>query len=142
MDNAESCWSVCEDCKGQGKKSQRIRKKVRLRYQRELDLFEKTKGAEVTPIRPKGHLRTCINCSGSGLIPSAQHPIPDTENYPHVAIIGGGIGGTALAVACLHRGIPFTLYERDSNFNDRSQGYGLTLQQASKEIKALIISRE
>jgi hypothetical protein len=36
--------------------------------------------------------------------------IPDTENYPHVAIIGGGIGGVALAVACLHRGfrLPFT----------------------------------
>jgi hypothetical protein len=33
----------------------------------------------------------------------------DTENYPHVAIIGG-IGGVALAVACLHRGfrLPFT----------------------------------
>jgi thioredoxin reductase len=26
-------------------------------------------------------------------------------HYPHVAIIGGGIGGVALAVACLHRGI-------------------------------------
>jgi 2-polyprenyl-6-methoxyphenol hydroxylase-like FAD-dependent oxidoreductase len=54
-----------------------------------------------------------------------------------VAIIGGGIGGVALAVACSHRGIPFTLYERDSGFNARSQGYGLTLQQASKEIEGL-----
>jgi 2-polyprenyl-6-methoxyphenol hydroxylase-like FAD-dependent oxidoreductase len=42
-----------------------------------------------------------------------------------------------LAVACLHRGIPFTLYERDTNFNARSQGYGLTLQQASKAIEGL-----
>jgi 2-polyprenyl-6-methoxyphenol hydroxylase-like FAD-dependent oxidoreductase len=41
----------------------------------------------------------------------------------------------ALAVACLHRGIPFTLYERDENFEARSQGYGLTLQQASKAIE-------
>jgi 2-polyprenyl-6-methoxyphenol hydroxylase-like FAD-dependent oxidoreductase len=40
-------------------------------------------------------------------------------------------------VACLHRGIPFTLYERDSNFEARSQGYGLTLQQASKAIEGL-----
>ncbi|MDH5825529.1 FAD-dependent oxidoreductase [Sphingobacterium faecium] len=54
-----------------------------------------------------------------------------------MAIIGGGIGGVALAVACLHRGIPFTLYERDSDFNARSQGYGLTLQQASKAIAGL-----
>lgn len=35
----------------------------------------------------------------------------------------------------MHRRIPFTLYERDSNFDARSQGYGLTLQQASKAIK-------
>jgi 2-polyprenyl-6-methoxyphenol hydroxylase-like FAD-dependent oxidoreductase len=37
----------------------------------------------------------------------------------------------------LHRGIPFTLYERDDNFEARSQGYGLTLQQASKAIEGL-----
>jgi 2-polyprenyl-6-methoxyphenol hydroxylase-like FAD-dependent oxidoreductase len=54
-----------------------------------------------------------------------------------VAIIGGGIGGVALAVACLHRGIPFTLYERDNSFDARSQGYGLTLQQASKALSGL-----
>jgi 2-polyprenyl-6-methoxyphenol hydroxylase-like FAD-dependent oxidoreductase len=53
-----------------------------------------------------------------------------------VAIIGGGIGGVALAVAFLHRGIPFTIYERDNSFDARSQGYGLTLQQASKAIEA------
>ena len=63
------------------------------------------------------------------MISSENPPIPDVENYPHVAIIGGGIGGVALAVACLHRGIPFTLYERDANFEARTQGYGLTLQQ-------------
>ncbi len=89
------------------------------------------------PVRPKGHLELCLNCTGSGLIPSASYPVPDKENYPHVAIIGGGIGGVALAVACLHRGIPFTLYERDSGFDARSQGYGLTLQQASKAIEGL-----
>jgi 2-polyprenyl-6-methoxyphenol hydroxylase-like FAD-dependent oxidoreductase len=78
-----------------------------------------------------------LNCAGSGLIPATNPPAVDTENYPHVAIIGGCIGGVALAVACLHRGIPFTLYERDSGFNARSQGYGLTLQQASKAIEGL-----
>ena len=88
------------------------------------------------PIRPKGHLESCVNCKGSGLIRSTDNPVADKENYPHLAIIGAGIGGVALAVACLHRGIPFTLYERDNNFDDRSQGYGLTLQQASKAIQA------
>lgn len=41
----------------------------------------------------------------------------------------------ALALACLHRGIPYTLYERDASFDVRSQGYGLTLQQASKALE-------
>jgi len=41
----------------------------------------------------------------------------------------------ALAIACLHRGIPYELYERDETFDARSQGYGLTLQQASKALE-------
>lgn len=137
MENEESCWTVCEECQGHGKKRRRLRKKVRLRYQLELDQFEKAKGEGIAPVRPKGHIYSCANCSGSGLIRSAKLPIPDEANFPHVAIIGGGIGGVALAVACLHRGIPFTLYERDINFEARSQGYGLTLQQASKAIEGL-----
>jgi salicylate hydroxylase len=135
--NKEDNWAICQGCQGRGKRSRRLRKKVRLRYQRELDEFEKTKGEGPAPVRPKGHLDDCLNCGGSGLIPSASHSVANKENYPHVAIIGGGISGSALAVACLHRGIPFTLYERDSGFDTRSQGYGLTLQQASKAIKGL-----
>lgn len=135
--NNESNWIICPECQGRGKKSRGIPKKVRLRYQIAFDQFEKTNGEGTAPVLPKGHLYSCLNCSGSGLVPSASPPIADTENYPHVAIIGAGIGGVALAVACLHRGIPFTLYERDSNFDNRSQGYGLTLQQASKAIEGL-----
>lgn len=134
-ENESASWTVCPECQGHGKKSQRLSKKVRLRYQTALNQFEKTKGEGTAPIRPKAHLSLCLNCSGSGLLPSASPPTADIENYPHVAIIGGGIGGVALAVACLHRGIPFTLYERDNNFDARSQGYGLTLQQASKAIE-------
>jgi 2-polyprenyl-6-methoxyphenol hydroxylase-like FAD-dependent oxidoreductase len=130
-------WTICLECQGRGKKSQRISKKVRLRYQMELDQFEKKNGDGIVPVRPKAHLNSCLNCSGSGLVHAASSPVADKENYPHVAIIGAGIGGVALAVACLHRGIPFTLYERDNNFEARSQGYGLTLQQASKAIEGL-----
>nr|WP_315153988.1 NAD(P)/FAD-dependent oxidoreductase [uncultured Flavobacterium sp.] len=136
-ENESACWTVCPECQGRGKKSQRLSKKVRLRYQTALDQFEKTNREGTAPVRPKAHKTLCMNCSGSGLLPSASPPIADIENYPHVAIIGGGIGGVALAVACLHRGIPFTLYERDNNFDARSQGYGLTLQQASKAIEGL-----
>jgi len=130
-------WVTCEECLGHGQKRKRLRKKVRLSYQRALEQFEKTDNDGTAPVRPKGHLYDCLNCSGTGLIKSANSPQADTENYPHVAIIGGGIGGVALAIACKHRGIPFTLYERDSGFDARSQGYGLTLQQASKAIEAL-----
>jgi 2-polyprenyl-6-methoxyphenol hydroxylase-like FAD-dependent oxidoreductase len=135
--NEEGSWTICQECQGRGKKSRGLSDKARRHYQMAFDQFEKTKGEGIAPVRPKGHLHSCLNCSGSGLLHSASHPVVDKENYPHVAIIGGGIGGVALAVACLHRGIPFTLYERDSNFDARSQGYGLTLQQASKAIEGL-----
>ncbi len=137
VENERASWTICLECQGRGKKSQRLSKKVRLRYQMAFDQFEKTKGEGTAPVRPKGHLYSCLNCCGSGLLPSDSPPITDKENFPHLAIIGAGIGGVALAVACLHRGIPFTLYERDTNFDARSQGYGLTLQQASKAVEGL-----
>ncbi|WP_417953602.1 FAD-dependent monooxygenase [Flavobacterium sp. LS2R12] len=135
--NKEISWTMCPECQGRGKKSRGLTKKARLQYQIALDQFEKTNGEGSIPALPKGHLHSCPKCSGSGLIPAVNSPMADQENYPHLAIIGGGIGGVALAVACLHRGIPFTLYERDDNFEARSQGYGLTLQQASKAIEGL-----
>jgi len=127
-------WVVCQSCKGNGKRKKSIRKKTRLNYQAALAQYEKTNCEGNAPIPPKGQIYTCLECKGSGLVGSDNHPLTDNENYPHVAIIGGGIGGIALAVACLHRGIPFTLYERDSGFEARSQGYALTLQQASKAL--------
>ena len=137
VENKQASWTICQECQGRGKKSRGLSDKARRSYRIELDQFKKMKGEGTVPVPPKGHLYTCLNCSGSGLLSSATPPIPNKENYPNVAIIGGGIGGVALAVACLHRGIPFTLYERDNNFEARSQGYGLTLQQASKAIEGL-----
>jgi salicylate hydroxylase len=133
--NIETCWTVCVECQGRGKVSKRSRKYVRLRHQQAMEAFEKNQGSGAVPVRPKSNLQPCENCDASGLIRSSDFPIADTENYPDIAIIGGGIGGMALAVACLHRGIPFTLFERDSSFDSRSQGYGLTLQQASRALK-------
>ena len=137
MNNKDSSLTSCPECQGRGKKSRGLSKKMRDRYQMELDHFEKTNQEGTAPVPPKGHLYSCLICSGSGLVAAANSPIPDEVTFPHIAIIGGGIGGVALAVACLHRGIPFTLYERDANFDARSQGYGLTLQQASKAIEGL-----
>lgn len=137
MENKESYWTICPECHGRGRKNLRLRKNARHRYQIAINEFEKTQSEGKASVRPKVAQYLCDNCSGSGLIPATSHPIADSKKYPHVAIIGAGIGGVALAVACLHRGIPFTLYERDSSFDTRSQGYGLTLQQASNAIKGL-----
>jgi 2-polyprenyl-6-methoxyphenol hydroxylase-like FAD-dependent oxidoreductase len=143
MKNEVANWTVCEECQGRGKKSKGLGKKAKGNYLAALSEFEKSGSAGLPPVRPKGQLYICAKCSGSGLTLSALPLIADTNNYPHVAIIGGGIGGVALAVACMHRRIPFTLYERDNNFDARSQGYGLTLQQASKAMQALgIVSLE
>lgn len=136
-------WTICQECLGRGKKSRRLSKKIRLDYQKAFDQFEKTNEEGIAPVRPKAPLYSCSNCNGSGLVSSDTLPQADHENYPHIAIVGAGIGGVALAVACLHRKIPFTLYERDINFEARSQGYGLTLQQASKAIAGFgIVSLE
>ncbi len=137
MESKEAYWTICTECYGRGKKDLKLRKNARHRYQIAIKEFEQNKIEGKISVRPKITQYLCDNCKGSGLIPASCHPIPDLENYPHVAIIGGGIGGVALAVACLHRGIPFTLYERDSSFDARAQGYGLTLQQASNAIKGL-----
>jgi 2-polyprenyl-6-methoxyphenol hydroxylase-like FAD-dependent oxidoreductase len=121
LENSVTNWTVCQNCKGQGKKNRKQPKK---------SLIQKES------IVSKNEQISCKKCLGSGLIASANFPQIDAENYPNIAIVGGGIGGVALAVACLHRGIPFKLFERDKSFSDRSQGYGLTLQQASKAMKS------
>lgn len=125
-------WSVCIKCNGTGKIKQRVRKKKRSKFE--------NNPSDIAAVSAKIPLQPCLNCFGSGLIASEKQTVPNTDEFPHIAIIGGGIGGTALAVACLHRGIPFTIYERDSSFNARSQGYGLTLQQASKAMEEFGIS--
>lgn len=140
QDKIHANWTICTTCKGCGKKSRGVSKKAKQQYQTALKQFEENNRSGILPEYPKGTLHTCVNCSGSGLQRSEFPTKADPKNLPNVAIIGGGIGGVALAVACLHRGIPFTLYERDANFEARSQGYGLTLQQASKALKSFGIT--
>ncbi|MBM6551481.1 FAD-dependent monooxygenase [Marinomonas ostreistagni] len=131
---------MCGDCQGRGKRPVKIRKKTRLAYQQALAAFERGELGIDAPEPPQPHLESCPVCAGSGLVESLTPMAMDPERLPHVAIIGAGIGGMALAVACRHRGIPFTLYERDLSFDARSQGYGLTLQQASRAISGIGIT--
>ncbi len=131
-------WTVCSVCHGAGRKSRKPSKKIQRRYQRALLATEKEKASD-PPKPPVAHIDDCTQCRGSGLKASTATTLLNTS-YPSIAIIGGGIGGLALAVACRHRGIPCTIYERDENFDQRSQGYGLTMQQASKALAGFGLS--
>lgn len=137
MSDNPAHWTTCSKCKGLGKVKRRLRKSVRNHYRHKLAAFEQSKTLGTPPSLPKAHFDPCTDCKGTGLIASDLRPPANNEQYPHVAIVGAGIGGVALAVACMHRQIPFTLFERDHRFDARAQGYGLTLQQASPVIKAL-----
>ena len=134
MKNEQTFFKFCPDCNGTGKQKRRIKKKIQLRYQKALEVYEQSNFEGIEPIRPEGTFSSCPDCSGSGIIAAENFPVSE-DHFPHVAIIGAGIGGIALAIGCLHRGIPFTIFERDASFNDRSQGYGLTLQQARKTLE-------
>lgn len=56
---------------------------------------------------------------------------------PLVVIIGCGLGGAALALALQHRSVRVRVFERDASCSARAQGFGLTLQQANKALRAL-----
>eukprot|EP01134_Creolimax_fragrantissima_P006928 CFRG6928T1 len=55
----------------------------------------------------------------------------------NVVVVGAGIGGTALALALQQRNFNVQVYEKDFSFNERSQGYGLTLQQGARIMSKL-----
>lgn len=129
-------WTICLGCQGQGKLLRGPSKRRRRLYKRQLHSFEIDPQNYLAPKPLTSNMDICLVCNGTGLTESVIRT-PANVDYPNIAIIGGGIGGAALAVACMHRGIPFTLYERDNSFDARSQGYGLTLQQASKAIAGL-----
>ena len=108
-------WKVCNACHGEG-----LLKKPSSRKARKKGLVERSE--------------PCGVCGASGLVPS-QDMVPPDPRFPRVAIVGGGLAGWAVAAACRHRGIPHQVFERDAHFVDRAQGYGLTMQQASKALK-------
>jgi salicylate hydroxylase len=66
----------------------------------------------------------------------SRKPSTISKFYP-VGIIGGGLGGSALALALQANKIPFKLFEKDSSFDARRQGYGLTMQQGGIALKEL-----
>lgn len=113
----------CERCRGEGatfslSKAQRMAKKRKT---------ENTENdANQAPLRPEKRTE-CVECGGSGVVEG----VVDVRSTKGVAIVGGGVGGAALALALRQRGVEATIYERDASFEARKQGYGLTMQKYS-----------
>ena len=74
----------------------------------------------------------CKACGGTGLVSTRDGELPvPRDDAPHVAVVGAGIGGAALALALQQRGVRVSVFERDAGFAARKQGYGLTMQKYS-----------
>jgi salicylate hydroxylase len=148
MKSSQNNWMACPTCHGEGKITKSPSRKARLRHKR-----AKTTDDRPLPLR----LDPCQKCNQTGLVllsdddddtttdiapvqvqgkqpPNTTTQEEEKKNPVHVAIIGGGLGGLALGIACRHRQIPFQIFERDTHFSQRSQGYGLTMQQASRAL--------
>eukprot|EP00554_Chaetoceros_debilis_P015624 CAMPEP_0194124428 /NCGR_PEP_ID=MMETSP0150-20130528/58519_1 /TAXON_ID=122233 /ORGANISM="Chaetoceros debilis, Strain MM31A-1" /LENGTH=569 /DNA_ID=CAMNT_0038818145 /DNA_START=208 /DNA_END=1917 /DNA_ORIENTATION=- len=127
---------ACPVCHSEG---QVISRRRRTKKQKRAYQNAKNNGLPLPP-PPPIQMEPCKECSGSGIRPIGSVKIdqlPRVADDVQIGIIGGGIGGLALALACQHRNIPYTVYERDSCFDERSQGYGLTMQQGGKALQAL-----
>ena len=84
--------------------------------------------------------RPCKRCAGVGLEPG--EPAPSDRPGVDVAVVGGGLGGAALALALQHRGISVRVFEADDSFDTRAQGYALTMQQGANALKLLGLPNE
>ena len=132
--STQPSWIVCSDCDGEGKILRPPTRKARLRYKR----ARQENNVDVPP-PPVGRWEPCKTCASQGLVErmAANHTdgMPNfTIDSPRIAVIGGGLAGLAFATAARHRGLQCTVYERDEHFHQRRQGYGLTMQQASKAL--------
>lgn len=101
----------------------------------------------------------CSACAGRGVVPQAcaiarradeelslrpqgnaaadvAAPVASRSDLPLIAIVGGGLGGLACALALQQRGARVAVFERDGSFEARAQGYGLTIQQVCGEPSA------
>jgi hypothetical protein len=56
--------------------------------------------------------------------------------YPHVLIVGGGLGGLTLAQALRKQGISFEVFEREPDPNSRPQGWCIGLHTMMADLKA------
>jgi salicylate hydroxylase len=152
QERQQMLWKVCNKCHGEGRMYHRSRKARRLKTNNDNAESDTNSSTPTTPIDGSNvSVTICKFCQGSGLMQKQHQNFRGNETQStdgpkrrpiHIAVIGGGIGGLAFAAACQHRNIHVTVYERDTHFTQRKQGYGLTLQQASKQLMGLGILPE
>ena len=97
MNNEILNWTICKSCLGRSTKRRKVKKKLKTQYKIACDIFDKSDKKGAAPIPPKGAKYPCETCKGSGLVLSHKPHIISTQKFPTIAIIGGGIGGVALA---------------------------------------------
>ena len=78
----------------------------------------------------------CVStrCSPSdvGVMATCSMEMRSEMERTTVAIIGGGVGGLAAAVALLKAGVECLVFERDGSLDARKHGYGMTLSADAK----------
>lgn len=98
----------------------------------------------------------CTECDASGLQQRELPPpasmlgpavagvagVASSDARPLIAVVGGGIGGAAVALALQQRGMRVVVFERDASFSSRRQGYGLTMQQGGTALTRLGLQPE
>eukprot|EP00804_Cyclotella_cryptica_P017732 CCRYP_001172-RA/>CCRYP_001172-RA protein AED:0.14 eAED:0.14 QI:426/-1/1/1/-1/1/1/165/659 len=152
--------TACPKCHGEGKVRAKLSKKAKARRKQAQSSSYISGNSTVTddfrsneldsPQNTSHHhnhqagipKKPCKECRGTGLIQRDllnEQNLNRTPNHPDftVAIVGGGIGGMALAAALQHRNIRCVVYERDLSFEERNQGYGLTMQQGARALRCL-----
>lgn len=66
--------------------------------------------------------------------------VVDVSKCGRIIIAGGGIGGSAVAVALQNKGFNVVVLETDKGFDARKQGYGLTIQGYNTTVQSLGIN--
>ena len=78
----------------------------------------------------------CVStrCSPSdvGVLATCSMEMRSEMERTTVAVIGGGVGGLAAAVALLEAGVDCLVFERDGSLDARKHGYGMTLSADAK----------
>ena len=108
---------VCWKCKGTGL--------LRVKQKRKQDKREKKKPRiEAENQQTATAESLCKVCGGRGRLGmGGTIEQRDTNRLmPVIGVVGGGIGGAAVALALLRRGFRVRVYERDNSFAERQQG--------------------